>query len=362
VGRSHPLNTIAPYFTMYPLDFPLSVLEDSSADDVVLDPFCGRGTTNFASRMMGLATVGADASPVAHAIAAAKLVATTADDIAELCARALRTAPAGQVPKGDFWRVAYHPRTLADLCAVREYLLNCTDDAAVALRAILLGALHGPRGKHVRSYLSNQMPRTYATKPAGAVRFWRDRGLTPEYVSLLDVVQRRAERAYSLVPAQVCGCAVLCDSRTEDFPLDWGRFTRVVTSPPYYGMRTYVSDQWLRNWFLGGPAQPDYEADRQMRQTDHEVFASDLARVWDNVARHCRDGARLDVRFGAVPSAPVEPEVLLRRSIKLSSAPWRVGSVRPAGTARCGRRQADQFGFASAGPLQEIDLCATLEA
>ena len=29
----------------------------------------------------------------------------------------------------------------------------------------------------------------------------------------------------------------------------------VVTSPPYYGLRTYGPDQWLRQWFLGGPAE-----------------------------------------------------------------------------------------------------------
>ena len=32
----------------------------------------------------------------------------------------------------------------------------------------------------------------------------------------------------------------------------------IVTSPPYYGLRTYVSDQWLRNWFLGGADRVDY--------------------------------------------------------------------------------------------------------
>jgi len=48
-----PLNGIFPYYTMYPLEFPLRVLHrHTQAGDVVLDPFCGRGTTNLAARIL----------------------------------------------------------------------------------------------------------------------------------------------------------------------------------------------------------------------------------------------------------------------------------------------------------------------
>src|SRR5687767_1656889 len=55
------LNGICPYYTMYPLDFPLHVLgKRVTSEEWVLDPFCGRGTTNFAARLLGLPTVGLD--------------------------------------------------------------------------------------------------------------------------------------------------------------------------------------------------------------------------------------------------------------------------------------------------------------
>lgn len=60
---------------MFPLSFPLDVLKRRvGAGEVVLDPFCGRGTTNFAARILGLSTVGIDFSPIAIAATAAKLV------------------------------------------------------------------------------------------------------------------------------------------------------------------------------------------------------------------------------------------------------------------------------------------------
>ena len=60
---------------------------------------------------------------------------------------------------------------------LREGLHGLRSDAAQMLRAICLGALHGPLSKSPdqRGYFSNQMPRTFASKPDYSVRFWRER-------------------------------------------------------------------------------------------------------------------------------------------------------------------------------------------
>src|SRR5713101_9964538 len=48
------LNAVCPYYTMFPLAFPLGVLSRrSQPKQWVLDPFCGRGTTTFGARLLG---------------------------------------------------------------------------------------------------------------------------------------------------------------------------------------------------------------------------------------------------------------------------------------------------------------------
>lgn len=358
---THPLNTVAPYYTMFRPEFPLGALQGASG--WVLDPFCGRGTTNFAARLLGLPSVGVDLSPVAVAIASAKLVEVEPEAVVALAEEMLASSRGADVPTGEFWTLAYHRDTLREVCTVRSGLLGRTDSAqpaAKALRAVMLGALHGPRGKAVQSYLSSQMPRTYATKPDGAVRFWRARGMRPTYVSLVEVVRRRADRAFGATPPPPVGLVMHGDSRSVSVPEELGPFSHVVTSPPYYGMRTYLSDQWLRSWFLGGSAEPDYSADRQMDTRSPEAFARDLALVWDNVARHAALGCRLSIRFGAVPSVPSDPEAVIRRSLEDARADWVVESVSSAGSADAGKRQATQFGFVRSKPITEIDVVATL--
>src|ERR1035438_1168925 len=79
------LNAVCPYFTMFPLEFPLSVLGRFNKKNLrVLDPFCGRGTTIFAARLQGHQAYGIDCSPIAIAIARAKLAVTTDDQVMKL--------------------------------------------------------------------------------------------------------------------------------------------------------------------------------------------------------------------------------------------------------------------------------------
>lgn len=362
-SRSSPrlrLNHVCPYFTMFPLAFPLRILSDARPGEWVLDPFCGRGTTNFAARLWGLPSMGIDSNPVAAAIAAAKLVITTGEEVAAVCEEILQAATPADIPEGLFWSLCYHPQTLAELCAVREYLLaKCTSEAEMGLRAILLGILHGPKRVQEPSYLSNQMPRTYATKPEPAIRFWRSRGMQPERVDLLSLVKRRAAFVFGDVPEKTCGHVLQADSRNLRLR---NRFSWVVTSPPYYGMRSYVSDQWLRNWFLGGPSSVSYERPSQIRHTREDDFIDDLSRVWLKVARHCHPGARMIIRFGAIPTVSRNPEALLRRSLEAAGAGWKVVRVSDAGFAPSGRRQAEQFGKRPGKPIREIDVWTTLEA
>jgi DNA methylase len=163
---------------MFPLDFPLGLLKTHAKPGArVLDPFCGRGTTNFAARLLGLRTVGIDASRVAAAATQAKLVGPTHTEIVEAARTILRRRRTVSVPDGVFWRLAYHSEVLQDLCVIREALLRypVAMPVAAALRAIMLGALHGPTGRAKHSYLSNQSPRTYGPEPAYAVKFWTER-------------------------------------------------------------------------------------------------------------------------------------------------------------------------------------------
>ena len=346
---------------MFPLEFPFRLLSnETDRNRWVFDPFCGRGTTNFAARLRGLPSVGIDSSPVAIAIAEAKLIKTSFRSVVTVARKILIDAPAPvEIPVGPFWSKAYSEVTLEQICCIREELnRNCTTPARKLLRAIMLGALHGPLTKGVPSYFSNQSPRTFAPKPHYAVKFWKQRKLRPPTVDVLELIQRRAMRFLSAELPEVEGFVLQKDSRAWVGAETKARFSWIITSPPYYGMKTYIPDQWLRNWFLGGSIKIEYEGrptDFQHSSPDH--FSNQLRQVWLNSALMSAGNARLVCRFGGIHDRKHDCMDILKSSFRESG--WRITNIRPAGSALDGRRQASQFGVRQKKhPRQEYDLYA----
>jgi hypothetical protein len=354
------VNAVCPYYTMFPLEFPLGVLtRRSQPREWVLDPFCGRGTTTFAARLLGLPSVGLDSNPLAAALAAAKVPRVSARQVLATARYILlQHREAMEVPSGAFWRHLYNPTTLRQLCRLREGLReSCATDARIVLRAIVLGALHGPLSRNGTSYFSNQCPRTYAPKPGYALNFWKSRGLTPPRVDALKIIHSRATRYLRDQPLAANGILRVGDARAADSYVDLPPISYVITSPPYYGMRTYRQDQWLRNWFLGGPATVDYaHQESDFAHSSPDAFIRQLSEVWSNVRRVCKRNAMLVVRFGGIHDRKCDPVAMLKESLQL--ADWHLVTMRSAGTALDGRRQASQFLESTKAPRLEYDFYA----
>lgn len=363
-SKDFAFNAICPYYTMFPLEYPLRIIrKHNDGKAIVLDPFCGRGTTIYAARRFGLPCYGFDTSPIAIAIAKAKLASASREDVLELAKKLLSRRPR-HVPSSAFFRKAFGKDTLRQLCSLREGLLaeERSTHASSILRAATLGCLHGPRVKDDSdaSYFSNQMPRTFATKPDYSLKYWREHGLTPPNPCVIEVLDKKLSRIGDLdseTPGRLSNVKI-GDSRYAATYRNVSEATLVITSPPYYGMRTYIQDQWLRMWFLGGETEVDYSTEEQICHRGQDAFIADLASVWTNVAKRCRKGAHLYVRFGVLPSVKSDAKEIMSKSLELADG-WRMVSIRNADTSRAGKRQADTMGQTSA-PSDEFDFHAVL--
>jgi hypothetical protein len=335
---------------MFPLEFPISVLAQFGCCRLrVLDPFCGRGTTIFAARLHGHQAYGIDCSPIAIAIARAKLADTTDAEVLALAESILQDQSNIAVPDGEFWEWAYAPTTFQQICVLREGLKGLRSSAANVLRAVCLGALHGPLTVKVetRSYFSNQMPRTFASKPDYSVKYWKTNALRPVAVDALKIIKNRIERLkLDTLPECAGRCKVfIADARlARGYTTIAGKLDLVITSPPYYGMRTYVADQWLRNWFLGGPPTVPYGEKTTLLHRSPDAFAESLAKVWDRIGERLSTTGRMFVRFGAIPSRKRNSQEIMLGSLERSQFRWKIRRVRTAKSAASGKRQASYMG------------------
>src|SRR5258706_3432782 len=114
----YALNAICPYYTMFPLEYPLTVLDKHRNRPrlKLLDPFCGRGSSLYAGRIRGHEVFGIDCSPIAVAIARAKIATCQSDEVVNLAREILSSYRAADIPHGEFWEWAFAKNTLRSLC------------------------------------------------------------------------------------------------------------------------------------------------------------------------------------------------------------------------------------------------------
>lgn len=356
------LNAICPYYSIFPLDFALKHLKKVKKNTVVLDPFCGRGTTNYAARLMGCSSYGIDNNELAVTISKSKFTSPSKKKFTALIDEILSINNHSDLPINEFFKYCYHDEVYRDLIKFREYLnQTCSTDEEIALKALILGLLHGPLGKTRANYFSNQMPRTFATKPDYSVRYWKSKNLNPPFVETRSLLLRRFDHVFRDIPEKVDGRFFKLNSFAEqgwDLP---GKVDLTITSPPYFGMATYLSDQWLRLWFLGGKPEVDYRVKSQMGSGSPEQFTKKLATVWNKTAKVSNSNAQMVIRFGGIPSINRKPPFdILKNSLEMAGK-WEIISKFNAGIPKSQRRQANQMIKKPGNYIEEFDLLCKLK-
>lgn len=356
----HRFHALCPYFAMFPETFAETWLDRlTRPGDVVLDPFCGRGTLPFQALLMGRRGVGCDVNPVAYCVTRAKtnapalgLVDRRLDNL-EREYRARRYERA-RLELPTFFRWTYRPETLRQVLYLRERLRWSDSNVDAMIAALGLGALHGETNKSP-CYLSNQMPHTISTKPAYSVRFWKKRGYRPPRRDVFDLLRGRARYRYETPPPDTRGFALLADMRklprlAAQIP---SPVQCVITSPPYLNVTNFEEDQWLRLWFLGGPPRPTYRrVSKDDRHEGRDGYWRFIADMWRSIGRILADRAHVVIRLGAVREPP---ERLLEMLVGTALASGRRTRLAHHEVSELRRRQTRSFQPSSGGCKVEID-------
>lgn len=225
----------------------------TNAGEVVLDPFCGKGTALFESVCMGRPAIGGDIAPDAVIVSRAKCLPVTVSSVA----RYIESLPIGRSQHdSDTPRdvaLFFSKGTLRELLSVRAQLLEDVHssgkrDIATFVCGVMLGILHG----HSRVSLSLPCNQAFAMSPNYVRKYVAEHGLQrpardirrcllEKSLALLPAPKMLAKASVFEAPAQECGRYMKRCSSTAKL---------ILTSPPYLNRQTYIRDSWLRLWFL----------------------------------------------------------------------------------------------------------------
>jgi hypothetical protein len=351
-------HALCPYFAM----FPESFAEDwigrlTKPGDLVLDPFCGRGTTPFQAMLMGRRAIGNDLNPVAFCLTKAKLGAPLLSSVLRRVGKLERGFDArAWEPRRrtlpPFFQVAFSRSTLRQLLYLRDNLDWHASRVDAMIASLTLGSLHG-ESQSSAAYLSNQMPRTISTKPEYSLRYWERHGFTAPERDVFDLLRDRAAYRYASAAPKGEGYVLNLDMRElSRVPLP-APVKCVVTSPPYLNVTDYGEDQWLRLWFLGGESHPTRGViSRDDRHRNADSYWRLIADMWRMLSAVVAPKANVVVRLGGKGLEPEQLVAALAGTAKV--APRRVRMVEYS-VSEIARRQTDAFRPGTIGCRHEID-------
>jgi hypothetical protein len=206
--------------------------------------------------------------------------------------------------------VFYHPKTLTEMCALREYLLTKElDDVDRWIRMVAVNRLTG----HSQGFFS-----VYTLPPNAQVSVESQRkinarlGQVPPRRDVREIILRKSRQLLrdcsTSVRSQLGNVypkAWLLTRESHDTPeIPDASVSLIVTSPPFLDVVDYVGDNWLRLWFCG----IDTDSLRLSQWVHVDEWRAWIRQVFVELARVLKPGGWIAFEVGEVRNGKVRLE------------------------------------------------------
>ena len=273
-------------------------------NDIVYDPFMGRGTTLIEAALRGRIPYGNDANPLSKAFVEPRISPPCLEEIE----RRLKSIPWSGFREIEHEEllVFYHPRTLRHIEGLRNWLLEresagILDPVDAWIRMVAINRLTG----HSSGFFS-----VYTLPPNQAVTVERQQKINerrkqvPPFRDVPAIIAKKSRVLLSQRPPEA-GNHLFLTGRSDHTPqIPDKSVTLTVTSPPFLDIVDYETDNWLRCWFIGvDPKSVPITKHRDIDGWRH--FASATLR---ELARITRPGGHIAFEVGEVRNGSVRLE------------------------------------------------------
>ncbi len=224
--------------------------------DLVYDPFLGRGTTAIEAALLGRRVAGCDINPLSQVLCGGRLAPPRLEEVRARLAAIAFAAPADAPAAPPELLTFYHPRTLAQIAALRHHLLAQPQLDPVD-RWIQMVAVNRLTGHSPGFFSVYTLPPNQATSVVAQRKINDKRKQTPPLRDVPAIILRKsAQLLQTLTPSERSNLdsaqpRLLCGPSARTPEIGDGSVALVVTSPPFLSIVNYAQDNWLRCWFCG---------------------------------------------------------------------------------------------------------------
>lgn len=311
---AHSLHEVS-YRACFKPQLPRFFIERFTAPgEKVYDPFMGRGTTLLESALLDRIPVGCDVNPLSALLCLPRLHSV---DLKAISKRLEEIDLTKACDIREDLSVFYHPDTLRELCALREYFLlrerTGTLDATDAwIRMVATNRLTG----HSPGFFSvYTLPPNQAVSIVSQIRINEKRQQTPTARDIRKIIQKKsASLLKDLTPEEKKNLShvgkkaqCLTSNSASTQAIASKSISLVVTSPPFLDIVQYDQDNWLRCWFNGidSKAVPIW----QLRNAD--AWQAAMSSVFVELQRILVDGGIVAFEVGEVRNGKILLEDLV---------------------------------------------------
>ncbi|MBT4770095.1 MAG: site-specific DNA-methyltransferase [Rhodospirillaceae bacterium] len=309
----HPLHEIS-YRACFKPQLPGFFIDRLTQEgEAVFDPFMGRGTTVLEARLKGRRAMGSDINPLSRILLNPRLTPPSIDAIGARIKAIDFSAPT-QTP--DELLVFYHPDTLRQICALREYLLGKTsagtlDNVDEWIRMVAVNRLSGHSSGFFSVY---SLPPNQAVSLKAQARINTRRKQTPPSRNVPTLILKKSR---SLLrhppPPEMATSPLLFNAPSHNIPeIENASVSLVVTSPPFLDVVDYQGDNWLRGWFCG----IDMAAIPVANHRSIDDWTDFTRQTFQELARITRPGGHVAFEVGEVRGGKVALEETVLKAVQ----------------------------------------------
>ena len=277
----------------------------STKEDIIFDPFAGRGTTVLEAALLGRAGISNDVNPISRIFLEGRLFPPTLEEIRNR----LTEIHFDKTKKADIdLSMFYHKDTESEIISLKDYLIKrrTTKEEDNIDKWIRMTATNRLTG-HSKGYFSvYTFPPNQAVSREEQIKINKKKNQVPEYKDVKQIILSKSARLLKDVTKEVRETLFKIGPKIRLLEEDSTNLKSIandtigltITSPPFLDVVSYSKDNWLRMWFN---AIPENEISKRITVLKNlKDWSSFISKTFTELYRITKKGGYVAFEVGEI--------------------------------------------------------------